>query len=131
MLKGGYSYFTYISKMRKEIQMCANRNKVRMKVVEKIECSIHRELQRSDVFGRKSCGRRDCVMCKLESGFNCRTRVCVYQLKCAEFERKYRGQTGNSGYERGNQHFDEWKRRLERCPLHRRSQFYNAGRESI
>ena len=64
------------------MQMCLDRNKVRIKVVVKVDCSIRRrELQRSDPFGRKSGGRRDCVMCKLESGFNCRTRVCVYQLE--------------------------------------------------
>ena len=42
--------------------------------------------------------------------------MCVYQLECVECGRKYRGQTGNSGYERVNQHFDDWKRKLERCP---------------
>ena len=68
-------------------------------------------------------------MCKLKSGFDCRTRGCVYQLECIECERKYRGQTGNSGYERVNQHFDDWKRKLERCPLFRHSQLYHNGRE--
>ena len=46
--------------------------------------------------------RIDCVMCKLKSGFNCRSRVYVYKLERVECERTYRGQTGNSGYERVN-----------------------------
>ena len=49
----GVTAILNISKMRNEIQMCANRNEVRIKVVEKVDCSIHRELQRSDPFGRK------------------------------------------------------------------------------
>ena len=101
------------SKMRNEIQRCADRNNVRIKVVEKVDSSIRRKLQKSDPFRRTKCERIDCVMCKLDSEFDCRTRGCVYQLECVECGRKYRGQTGNSGYERVNQHFDDWKRKLE------------------
>ena len=39
--------------------------------------------------------------------------MCVYQLECVECGRKYKVQTGDSGYERVNQHFDDWKRKLE------------------
>ena len=115
--------------MRNEIERCADRNNVRIKVVEKVDSSIRRELQRSDPFRRTKCEGLDCVMCKLDSRFDCRTRGCVYQSECVECGRKYRGQTGNSGYERVNQHFDDWKRKLERCPLHRHAQVYHGGRE--
>ena len=117
------------SVMKNEIQKCADRNKVKIKVVEKVECSVRNELQRSDPFKKKDCGRTDCIMCKLASGYDCRTRGCVYQLECIECQRKYRGQTGNSGYERVNQHFDDWRRQLEISPLFRHSQLYHNGQE--
>ena len=65
--------------------------------------------------------------CQIESGVNCRTRGCVYEMQCKECNRKYRGQTGNSAHERINQHFNDWERKLDTCPLYRHSNLYHNG----
>ena len=41
---------------------------------------------------------------------------------------RYRGQTGVSADERIDQHFDDWKRGLDTCPLYRHSQLYHQGK---
>ena len=43
------------------------------------------------------------------------------EMWCKECQRKYRGQTGVSADERIGKHFEDWKRKLETCPLHRHS----------
>ena len=95
--------------LKKEVQRCADRNKLRLKVIEKVENNISRELQRSNPFKADVCGRKKCKICESNSGVNCRARGCVYEMICDECERRYRGQTGNSANERVNQHFDDWK----------------------
>ena len=82
--------------LKKEIQRSADNNKVSFKIIEKVENSVRKELQRSNPFKDQKCGREKCIICKLESGVNCRARGCIYELICAECERRYRGQTGNS-----------------------------------
>jgi hypothetical protein len=117
------------SKLKREIQKCAERNKVRVKIVEKVESSIKKEIQKSDPFKKQRCERQDCMICKLNLGINCRERGCVYEFECTLCKRKYRGQTGNSAYERTNQHFEDWKRKLEGSPLYKHAQLYHNGGE--
>ena len=69
------------------------------------------------------------MICRLNAGIDCRERGCVYELECGLCKRKYRGQTGNSAYERTNQHFEDWKRKLEGSPLYKHAQLYHDGRE--
>ena len=115
--------------LKKEIQRSADKNKVSLKIIEKVENSVRKELQRSNPFKDQKCGREKCIICKLESGVNCRARGCIYELICAECERRYRGQTGNSSGDRVGQHFDDWKHKLETCPLYRHSQLHHNGKE--
>ena len=102
-----------------------------LKVVETIENSIRKELQRSNPFKENKCKREDCKICQIETGVNCRTRGCVYEIQCEECKRRYRGQTGNSANERINQHFDEWERMIDTCPLYRHSELYQSSRKYI
>ena len=74
------------------------------------------------------CGRAKCKICETTSGVNCRARGCIYEMICKECERKYRGQTGNTAQERVNKHFEDWKGKVESCPLHRHSLLYHEGR---
>ena len=50
-------------------------------------------------------------------------------MMCEERERKYRGQTGNSAHERVNKHFEDWRGKVESCPLYQHSQLYHEGRD--
>lgn len=113
--------------LKKEIQKCAEKNKINLKVIEKVENSVRKELQRSNPFKEEKCGKDKCMICKLENGVNCRARGCVYEMLCSECERRYRGQTGNSAGERINQHFDDWTKQLETSPLFRHAQLHHQG----
>ena len=117
------------AQLRKDIQRCADRHKMKLKVVEKVESNVSKQLQRSNPFKEETCGKPDCQICKRSKGINCRTRGCVYEMKCCECDRKYRGQTGNSAQERINQHFQDWERKVEACPLYRHSVLYHGGRK--
>ena len=113
--------------MKKEIQKCAERNKMKLKIVEKVDSNIRKELQRSNPFKSETCGNARCKICELETGVNCKARGCIYEMHCKLCDRKYRGQTGNSAQERINQHFNDWNRKLDTCPLYRHSQVYHQG----
>ena len=113
--------------LKKDIQRCADKNKMKLKVIEKVDNNVRKEIQRSNPFKGENCGRDSCKICELESGVNCRARGCIYEMHCKECERRYRGQTGNSADERISQHFEDWKRRLDTCPLYRHSQLYHQG----
>ena len=115
--------------LKKEVQQCADKNKLKLKVIEKVDNNLRKELQRSNPFKGETCGRATCKICELETGVNCRTRGCIYELRCKECERRYRGQTSNSADERVSQHFDDWTRKIETCPLHRHSILYHQGRK--
>ena len=108
--------------LKKEIERCAEKNKVKLKVVEKVTRNIRRELQRSNPFKEDNCGKESCMVCKNSVGVDCRTRGCVYELICEECLRKYRGQTGQSIQARTNEHFGDWRRGDDKSPLHRHSQ---------
>ena len=104
-------------RLKKEIQQCAIRNKLEIKIIEKVENSIQKELQKSNPFKTQTCGKTTCKICEIETGVNCRARGCVYEMECGICHRKYRGQTGNSAQERINQHFTDWSRKDDTCPL--------------
>ena len=113
--------------LKKEIQRAAEKNKMKLKVVEKVESSVHSELQRSNPFKSSLCRKEKCVVCKLGSNVNCRARGCVYEMICDECGRRYRGQTGNSLQERINQHFEDWRRGQDTSPLHKHGLMYHQG----
>ena len=73
--------------LKKEIQQAADRNKISLKIIEKVDNNIRKEIQRSDPFKSESCGRKDCTICELESGVNCRARGCIYEMWCKECQR--------------------------------------------
>ena len=113
--------------LKKELQRCADRNQMKIKMIEKVENSLRKELQRSNPFKEETCGNTRCQICQGQTGVNCRARGCIYEMICLECERKYRGQTGNSAQERVNTHFKDWKRKDSKCPLYRHSQLYHNG----
>ena len=115
--------------LKKELQRCADRNKLKLKMIEKVDNSIRKELQRSNPFKSETCGNERCRICQDQIGVNCRARGCIYEMICLECERKYRGQTGNSTQERIGQHFKDWKSKDTKCPLYRHSQLYHDGKE--
>ena len=108
------------SELKKRIQQLARKNGVKMKVVEKAGLTVKKVLQRSNPFGKKVCGRDDCALCEWGKPGECKTRGGVYQLRCKQDDRKYRGQTGRSVYERVKEEVRDWRGRSEKSPLWRK-----------
>ena len=110
--------------MKKKVQIIARKNDLKVKVIEK---AGKRMLQRSDPYVKRGCGRVDCAVCEFGMAGECRTRGCVYQLKCEEDGKVYRGQTGRSVYERVKEEIRDWQKKGEKSPLWRHSELFHQG----
>ena len=66
------------------VEAACRRNKMRIKVVEKISNTVKKELQKSNPFGQGHCKRNDCVTCGLGLEINCRKRGLVYEMYCED-----------------------------------------------
>lgn len=117
------------AKLRKRIQQAAIRNRVRVKVVEKVGTTVKQVLQKSNPFKSVRCERGDCTVCESGSGQECRTTGCVYEVMCKDDERKYRGTTGRSIYERVKEEMSDWRRQEDRSPLWKHSLLYHDGQD--
>ena len=115
------------SQLKKNVQQIARRNGLKIKVVEKAGQTVKKVLQRSNPFGKKKCNREDCLVCKIGKPGDCRKRGCVYQLKCKEDNRKYRGQTGRATYDRFKEEVRDWWNCEESSPLWRHSELFHNG----
>ena len=113
------------SELMNRVQKACKRNKLRVKVVEKMNNTIKRVLQRSNPFKSTKCGRDDCNLCKLNMNVDCRCRGCVYKIVCTECNKRYIGQTCRSMYDRTNEHYDDWREKKERSVLHKHSVKYH------
>ena len=120
---------TESSELKKRIQQIAKKNKVKLKVVEKAGLTAKNVLQRSNPFGKRTCGRDDCVVCECGKPGECRTRGCGYQLMCKIYHKKYRGQTGRSVYERLREEVRDWRDKNEKSPLWRHAEIYHEGKD--
>ena len=127
---------TLNGELKKRVEKSCKKNKMRIKVVEKINSTVKKELQQSNPFGREHCGRNDCVTCNLELPINCRKRGPVYEIFCVDcketlekLEKMYRGQTGRTTYHRMKEHFSKWESRTEDSVLHKHSMECHGGEE--
>ena len=75
---------TLNGELKKRAQHVCRKNKVKVKVVEKINSTVKRSLQRSNPYGHEHCGRNDCVTCNLGLPINCRERGNVYKIGCID-----------------------------------------------
>ena len=130
--KGEYESVMFVeatpeSELMYRIRKVVRDLKLKIKVVERAGVTIKGLLQRSNPFGIPDCQREECLLCAQGSGTDCRVRGCVYQYSCDECDRKYRGQTGRSIYERNREHIEAWKKKDDECPLQRHANLYHGG----
>ena len=52
----------------------------------------------------------------------------MYEIECKDCERKYRGTTGRSLYERIGEHASKWEKQESECPLMRHSILFHSHR---
>lgn len=119
------------SEMKNRIQDACRKNKLKIKVVEKMNCTVKNTLQRSNPYGWRHCGRHDCPTCNRDIHINCRTRGVVYEIECKvckdTITKQYTGQTGRSVYERMKEHFREWEAKSGDSHLHKHSTKCHGG----
>ena len=120
--------------LKRRVEKACRRNQMKIKIVEKINSTTKKELQRSNPFGHQHCGRNDCVTCYLELPINCRKRGPVYEMYCVTckemldtLEQAYRGQTGRTTYHRMKEHFAKWESGTEDSVLHKHSLKCHGG----
>ena len=103
--------------LKKRVEAACRKNRMKIKVVEKISSTMKKELQRSNPFGHQHCRRNDCVTCNLGLQMNCRKRGQVYEMWCMNckdtVEKRYKGQTGRTLYHRMKEHFIKWENKSE------------------
>ena len=77
---------------------------LRIKVVEKTGATLKSELQTSNPFKRRPCGRDDCFVCISGGTGDCNSAGITYEIKClSECNVKdiYKGESADNGYTRG------------------------------
>ena len=120
--------------LKKRVENACRKNQMKIKIVEKINSTTKKELQRSNPFRHQHCGRNDCITCNLEQPVNCRKRGPVYEIRCrnceeelATTDKAYRGQTGRTIYHRMKEHFTQWEGEKEESVLHKHSVQCHGG----
>ena len=98
-------------------------------MAERVGETVKSILQRRDPFSTNICERNDCHICNNALPIKCRERGVVYELRCKSCERKYRGQTGVSIYERTCEHSKNWRNEETSCPLYRHQELYHEDGE--
>ena len=98
-----------------------------IKVVERAGATLKSILQRSNPFGVGDCNRGNCLLCAQGEGGDCRTRGCVYEIKCKDCGRLYRGQTCRCMYERCKEYLEAWIAMEDDCPLQRHANLHHNG----
>jgi len=120
---------TWKSNLKVQVEKLLKKYHLKIKVVERVGETVKSILQRSDPFRTNICEREDCLICEKALPVNCRERGVVYELVCTVCERKYRGQTGVSIYERTCKHSKDWRDGLESCPLYRHQELFHPDGE--
>ena len=81
---------------------------IRIKVIERTGRTLKSQLQTSNPFKGKLCGRQDCFVCTTTGIGNCNTESITYKITCRETNctknKVYIGETASSGYTRGLKH---------------------------
>ena len=115
--------------LRKKIEKLVKRFDMKIKVVEKVGTTIKRRIQRSNPFKKRSCERGDCEVCGRGSMADCRTSGCVYQIRCRTCDRRYRGTTSRTVYQRTKEEVADWLKKDEESPLWKHAELYHGGND--
>ena len=109
---GGFDSVLFIpstpeGKLKTMYQREINKSGFRIKVVEKTGTTLKDELQTSNPFRTRRCGREECFVCSSEGTGNCNSEGITYEIKCmggCERNDIYKGESAGSAYTRGKEH---------------------------
>lgn len=122
--KGGYESVIFVtatpnSTLKREYEKEIKRVGFNIKVVELSGTTLKDELQRSNPFRGKTCGRGECMVCQNDGKGNCNAIGVTYELICRDCEHKYIGETSRSAYTRGKEHLKSLKSKEEKSVMWR------------
>ena len=105
----------------------------RVRFVERGGVSIAALLCRSNPWREQKCKRANCQICRGGKGGECHVESVVYQVECLRCKealkrRVYIGETGRSGYERGVDHWNNWRRKHKGSFLHKHDMMEHDGK---
>lgn len=128
-----FTAMTPDGKLKKMYENEIRRSGLRIKVVERSGKTLKSQLQTSNPFKQKQCGREDCFICTTSNVGNCYTEGVTYSIECQSTEacRKnaYKGETGSNGYTRGDQQATHLRgKNLDNSPLWRHCVEQHGGR---
>ena len=109
--QGGFESVMFVpttpgAKLRKMYEHAIRKSGIRIKVVERTGRTLKSQLQRSNPFRQRQCGRSDCFVCTTTTKGNCSTESITYKIECDESNciDVYKGETATNGYTRGKEH---------------------------
>ena len=109
--QGGFHSVLFIpttpdGKLKQMYENVIRESGIRIKVVERTGRTLKSQLQTSNPFRQKECGRQDCFICTTTKKGNCNTEGITYKIECEEpnCNKVYKGETSNNAYTRGKQH---------------------------
>jgi len=82
----------------------------RIKVVETTGTTLKRQLQTSNPFKKKLCGRSQCFICTSEGSGDCNTEGITYKIQCkgnCTSRNVYHGESAENGFTRGQKHMTD------------------------
>ena len=105
------------SQLQRRYQRKIKQQGFKIKVVEKAGVAIKRLLQRSDPFKSRKFEREGCPVCREDGKGPCDKQSVTYEIKCAECNNVYVGETSRSAYVRGKEHMKSLGKKKERSVL--------------
>ena len=135
--KGGYDSVIFLpstpaSSLTKKCQDVVEESRLKIRVVETAGTTLKAQLQRSNPFLSKQCGRDKCFKCETGGKGNCRKRGVIYVLTCVACEAagktaKYIGQASRSAYSRGKEHLAQMRSGSDGSRLHEHAVAHHGG----
>ena len=103
------------ARLRKEEEEISRLTGYKVKIVERSGMKVQGILHNSNPWADELCEREDCPICVREGGGQCKKRNIVYKTTCLACKEKgkeasYYGETARSGYERGNEHWEDYEK---------------------
>ena len=112
--QGGFKSVLFIpttpdGRLKKMYEKTIRESGIKVKIVERTGKTLKSQLQRSNPFKTKECGRRNCFVCTTTTRGNCRAESVTYRIECNDegCGMVYNGETSGNAYTRGKKHLTD------------------------
>ena len=106
----------------------------KIKIVERAGTMVKRILHKSNPWAGGNCGRGACLICRQEKGGDCKKRNITYKTQCLQCQesgkmRQYFGESARTGFERGQEHQNDYSKNQEDSHMLKHWQEDHSGEE--